>query len=898
MKTFFLMVAGSLLATGNLVAQTPPAKPAPAPAAKPPAAPAAPKAPPAPKTAETVANYEVSALPENIAPTAATQSKDVEVTGQPRNSTGHPCTLVDKQDIDELKEAIKTNKDAQEAYAKLKEFADKRIAAPLDVPIAQKDADGNWIWPGDFPPEVAPHGKIGRCNEGNGTDIASLGMMYQLSGDEKYGEFAKSMLLAYADNFNNYGHPKDWTPKSYRSAKDGRVTGQFLEDGFWLNTIAFGYDLVRSLPSFTDEQRKHIHDDLLKPVAAIFTDPAVGKPDYISAEHNRSAVCAAGTLMAGYATEDEELINRGYYGVDGTKEAPTGGAFGIHFTDKCLLPDGLWLEGSLAYQTGIASCALFNTAQTAWHHGIDLYRFRGGALKRLLDSAITLAYPTPEMKVAALHDSGSFDLLDDRAWLNNEVGVPFEIGYERYKDQRYIPIINKANKTLSMTVHAGPPSLFQNVPASDTIPPQPISSANFYSTGFGVIRVATPTGTANQLLQEYGPSAGHAHPSKLGIDLFAVGMPLMQFPGVIFPYNDPLDPKWFWTTVGNCALGVDEGQQIYSGNIYKFPRGTPRPEAIQLVFAPASTMGMQRAWSNTLYTGVTQDRALFLTAEYLADIFGTFANGPHKYDLAWHIKGDMTASLTGEPFTFDAALNGYNAMDKTTHANSDKAWTATVAADSGQTVRFMAPGGTATDVYLGTGPQNPHTPKVAPAAMIIQRRADTNNALFASATDLSGGKEAGFIKSVTQEGGLDAGYGLLKIETVKGTDLCLSSFRPGTYKAAGMETDAMQAMSRVDGANVKALYLGGGTKLKVAGGTIARSASGLAFVEKADKGAYIVGNPSPTDATVTVTLPALKGLKAHVIDDTGKSTGTAEVKETSGAFAVHLKAATRVEFKP
>jgi hypothetical protein len=137
----------------------------------------------------------------------------------------------------------------------------------------------------------------------------------------------------------------------------------------------------------------------------------------------------------------------------------------------------------------------------------------------------------------------------------------------------------------------------------------------------------------------------------------------------------------------------------------------------------------------------------------------------------------------------------------------------------------------------------------------------------------------------------------VKVDTHKGTDLCLSAFRPGSYKTSGLETDAMQAFVQMDGANIKALYLGGGTKLSVAGGSIQRDTPGLAYIEKTDKG-YIVGNSSPSDGTVTVNLAALKGMKAVNLDNSGKESGDAATKPgADGSIALQLKAGTMVEFK-
>ena len=47
-------------------------------------------------------------------------------------------------------------------------------------------------------------------------------------------------------------------------------------------------------------------------------------------------ICNAGVLMAGYATDDEKLINYGLYGKGGTKEKPVGGVLGMHFGPDCI----------------------------------------------------------------------------------------------------------------------------------------------------------------------------------------------------------------------------------------------------------------------------------------------------------------------------------------------------------------------------------------------------------------------------------------------------------------------------------------------------------------------------------------------------------------------------------
>jgi len=97
----------------------------------------------------------------------------------------------------------------------------------------------------------------------------------------------------------------------------------------------------------------------------------------------------------------------------------------------------------------------------------------------------------------------------------------------------------------------------------------------------------------------------------------------------------------------------------------------------------------------------------------------------------------------------------------------------------------------------------------------------------------------------------------LEVQTVKGTDVCFAAYRAGMYKVGGLETDAVQAFVQMDGSKVQAMYLAGGQTLKAAGATIERSEPGLAYVERLADGTYMVGNPSPSSATVTVTLPGV-----------------------------------------
>ena len=85
------------------------------------------------------------------------------------------------------------------------------------------------------------------------------GLIYQVTGDEKYARKAREILLAYAERYltypmhNNQGKP----------GKGGRVASQSLTEASWLIDMVQGADLVWTTLSDTD--RKAIADKLLRP---------------------------------------------------------------------------------------------------------------------------------------------------------------------------------------------------------------------------------------------------------------------------------------------------------------------------------------------------------------------------------------------------------------------------------------------------------------------------------------------------------------------------------------------------------------------------------------------------------------------------------------------------------
>lgn len=804
-----------------------------------------------------VDGYAAAANPDAIAPTSgAAVTGKVEVVGQPRQTVGHPCTLWDKEDIAHYQAMLKTSPELRGQFAGLKQAMDVRMTQPLGVPPPLKGEDGKWRHIGDK--EELGGRNYGAIHNQLGLDIANLGTVYALSGDARYAEFAKRLLLAYADAYPNYAIGA----RAGFSHSPSKAFDQILGDATWIIPVARGYDLIHDLPSITPEERRHIEEDFFGSAARLI----MSNHSLLEAPTNWSAICTSALLIIGYATDNQEYIQVASYGLKGgTKDRPTGGLYDRHFGPKAISEDGLWSEGAMGYQF-MALNALICDAEILWHHGVDLYRYRDCALKRLFDSPLQISYPN--LRTPAIHDSGYGSIIGGDAFL-------YEYAYRRYRDPAYLLVLNQTGRHLGATFQQFPVSVLYD--RDTTAKPAPVEwkSVNFFGVGYGILRQTNSAGT-NSLLFDYGPAGSHGHPDKLNIDLYAFNDRLIPDPGVIW-YEQPLYQQWYHTTLAHNTLVVDELSQNMAGSTH-------------LVYGPAGAMGIQRARTDAAYPGVIMDRSLFLTPEYLADLFGAFGRMPRTMDLAWHLRGDFAGTLKLEPKSFPPPVEkGYSAMTNVRRAETGDAWSATLTQKSA-TDRFLAAGGAPTEVIVGEG----YLGLENPPAILERRKAAAT--VYGNVVDISG-RGDGYVRAVRQEGGLEAGYGLLDVQTAQGTDACFTAFRPGTYKAGGVETDAQQAFVLRDGAAARALYLGNGTRLAANGAVLQRSEPGLAFLERLENGSFVLANPSPSAATVTVTHPALAGMQAHELNAEGRRTGAATVAKMPGnAVQVQLKACSQVEF--
>jgi beta-glucanase (GH16 family) len=371
---------------------------------------------------------------ENALPAPIAASVPAAVEGTPRVASGHPRTLWDDQDVAAYKASLTANSALKAAFDELRAWGDKRVAQPLNLPAFRleqdgswtfpdfkrgfKDASGNWNWEWNFNTAL----------QKGAEDVSKLGMLFALTGDGKYGDFARQILLGLADD---YGHGKGSTitdPNGYDHfgayGFDGGDAGMFLA------RACNGYDLIFNLPSLSAEDRAHIEGDLIRPMAE-----HLEKVDFMYTSHGRwGMVCLYGVFIAGATLDDQPMLDLALYGRRGTKEKVTGGFIDC-FQSDCLHDGVVWGQDTKIEEQMASVCVLTTVAEVMWHRGVDLYGYRDEAMRKSFD--------------AALEWAGSGDI-------SRLLGLPgidaYAYAFRRYRDPRYLSVVSALKPDFTLAI--------------------------------------------------------------------------------------------------------------------------------------------------------------------------------------------------------------------------------------------------------------------------------------------------------------------------------------------------------------------------------------------------------------------------------------------------------------
>lgn len=280
----------------------------------------------------------------------------------------HPVLLFTAPEVAEMTAgmatapAFKTSLDA--TIAKAEASMKRRISVPVPC-----DGGG---------------GPVHEQHKQNYYTMMNLGIAYQFTKDRRYADFAKKMLLDYADLYPTLG----WHPLTLSSVR-GRLFWQTLNESVWLLHTSIAYDCIRETLSAKD--RKLIEGQLLRPMCEFIRDGFEGNTanrNTFNKMHNHGTWADAAVGMAGMAMDDETLLQQALYGTDLTGK---NGGF-VKQISYLFSPDGYFTEGAYYQRYALWPFVVFGLALEHAKPDMHIFNYRDNTLQKALDVLVQLSY--------------------------------------------------------------------------------------------------------------------------------------------------------------------------------------------------------------------------------------------------------------------------------------------------------------------------------------------------------------------------------------------------------------------------------------------------------------------------------------------------------------------------
>ena len=200
-----------------------------------------------------------------------------------------PKLILSQTSTGKMLEAMQTNELLNKSYKLITHSADIALAAGIEVPIPVNSGGGY------------THEKHKR----NYTAMYNAATVFAITGEAKYADFVKNMLLKYAELYPTL----PLHPKHKENHPAGKLFWQGLNEAVWLFYSIQAYDLIKSAIA-TSEQQK-IENDLFRNVAKFIS---VDSYETFNKIHNHGTWAVASVGMTGYVLGDKDLADRALLG--------------------------------------------------------------------------------------------------------------------------------------------------------------------------------------------------------------------------------------------------------------------------------------------------------------------------------------------------------------------------------------------------------------------------------------------------------------------------------------------------------------------------------------------------------------------------------------------------------
>lgn len=479
------------------------------------------------------------------------------------------------------------------------------------------------------------------------------GQLYRLTGEVRYRDHVRDLLLAYAKLYPGLGpHP------AAANQTAGRLFWQSLNDSVFLVNAVQGYTEIRNDISAAD--REAIDDGAIRPMARFLSDQS---PEVLNRIHNHATWACAGVGLAGYLLGDRDLVDKALLGLDKSGEAGF-----LRQLDLLFSPDGYYAEGPYYQRYALMPFVVFAAAIEANEPDRHIFEYRDGIVLKAVHGAIELT-----------HD-GFFlpfnDAMPDKSLRTEELYHAVAIAYAATRDPGYLSIAQWQDRTV--LTPAG--EMVARDLAAGKAQPFPFESVLMRDGpdgNAGAVALMRDGGGMNGPLlvaKNTAQGMGHGHFDRLGWLYYDDTGPVVTDYGAARFLNVeakqggrylPENDSWAKQSVAHNVLVVDE-RSHFDGDVRK---GDATPTR-QLAWSGEGPTRWSIGEVESAYPDVSVRRAMLLVSvsglsnPLVIDLLTADGDKAHRYDLPVHFRGhvidsdyDLKRNLAGRPVLGKA--NGY-----------------------------------------------------------------------------------------------------------------------------------------------------------------------------------------------------------------------------------------------
>lgn len=623
-----------------------------------------------------------------------------------------PAVACNPEELENLRRAWRGTGPAAELIAACVARAQSRLGRPLDIPpvgaesrawYTCKDCAVLLVRQADRRSHRCPKcgrvyrdeflDRVGYIDDHGANLVAAedAAWAWAVTGEIRYAEYARDMLLAYADRYRVFPL-HDWERHDAAHLREtaAHIFSSTLEEFMYLSRhIAPALDLIADSPCVSAAQRAHIENDLLAGIVDTL-------PRWRGDISNWQSWHDAGLIAAGVVAGRADWVNRAL-------NEQNAGFF--EQMEKSVSAEGVWYENSWAYHW-FTIMALVLVAETARRIGIDLWDHP--VFRKMLEAP--LVYRMPDGSLPRLGDSTTgFQFGGDMS----------ECAYHAWGDPLAAEFLPKDESPTWQTVLLGRAER----PVVRTVAPP---SRAMPSAGHVILRSGGAQGLA-ALMTFSQPGGVHGHFDKLSFILYGRGREIAVDPGKASTYALPMHQRWARGTIAHNTVVVD-------GRC-----AAPAQGSLEL-FADADGWAAASAVCTEAYAGVQHRRLLVLSPRYLLVVDRLAATDGRSRRFDWcyhHLAADIQCDA---PLAAAAAPAGHDGAEfmQNVHAGATDEPIRFAFAGEGLCDQAVASPAAGTGVMTAQGP-GPECRFLCPMFMLTRSGAAANFAVIIEpAADASG----------------------------------------------------------------------------------------------------------------------------------------------------------------